>query len=83
MKENRRNEIKAEIKRLQEELRGVPLFIQKPLWWKLIDWFSDWVLAWCLIISSPLWLSFWLTYKIRKWEEPMIKEMGEEWRKKT
>lgn len=43
-----------------------PLWIRQPLWWKLFDWITDYIEAWCLIILSPIWLPFWMAHKIHK-----------------
>jgi len=45
---------------------------------RLLKWLSDWgfnyIMAWWVIILSPLWLPIWLAIKLNKW----AKEEGNE-----
>jgi hypothetical protein len=63
-------ELKSEIKRRH---RKIPLWVRQPLWWKLLDWVSDYIGAWFLIILSPIWFPFWLAHEIHK-ENAKIRE---------
>ncbi len=78
-------QLKAEIKKREEARKGLPEWLTQPFRFKLFNYCSDVFIALMLIVVSPVWVPFWLGYKIYKWEQrvykQMAKERGLDWKK--
>ena len=78
-------QLQSEIKRRKEERKDVPLWVRQPLWWKAIDLFTDFELALCLCLISPIWVPFWMTHRVYQWRQKELQkeaqEKGIDWKK--
>ncbi len=74
-------QLQSEIKRRKEERKGAPLWVRQPAWWKVFDLFMDFLVALFLVLSSPIWVPFWLTHRVHQWSQKELKESAEDWKK--
>jgi hypothetical protein len=78
-------DLQQEIKRRNLLNKKDPLWLRQPIGWRIMDYVTDFILSLYVILLFPIWVPFWMAYKIHRWNQKarieMAKEKGFDWNK--